>query len=58
MSPGTPAAGHETDLELTWNVPVTDWFTLQPDLQVILNPVDNLNHDTSVALTLQLNMAW
>ena len=35
---GTPAAGHETNLELTWHVPVTDWFTLQPDLQYVIHP--------------------
>jgi porin len=54
-------AGPRTDeygVEFTYVLQVTPTLTLQPDLQVILNPVDNLDHDASVALTLQLNMAW
>jgi carbohydrate-selective porin OprB len=37
---------------------LTPTLTVQPDLQVILDPVFNAPHDTSVALTLQLNMLW
>jgi porin len=33
-----PRDRHETSVELTWRAPVTDWLTLQPDVQYILNP--------------------
>jgi porin len=54
---GTPNA-HEWGFEVTYVLPLTPTLTLQPDLQVILDPVFNAEHDASVALTLQLNMLW
>jgi carbohydrate-selective porin OprB len=39
-------------------LPLTPTLTLQPDLQLILDPVSNAEHDASLALTLQLNMLW
>jgi porin len=30
-------AGHETALELTYRLQLTDWLTLQPDLQYVIN---------------------
>jgi carbohydrate-selective porin OprB len=32
--------------------------TLQPDVQVILDPMYNAEHDTAVALMMQLNVVW
>jgi carbohydrate-selective porin OprB len=37
---------------------LTPTVTVQPDLQVILDPTFNAEHDTAVALTLQLNVVW
>jgi porin len=33
-----PYASNETVLEATYQTPVTDWLTLQPDAQYVLNP--------------------
>lgn len=54
---GTPNA-QEWGFEVTYVLQLTPTLTVQPDLQVILDPVFNAPHDTSVALTLQLNMLW
>jgi porin len=35
---GSPYAGNETILEATYLLQVTPWWTLQPDLQVVINP--------------------
>jgi porin len=35
---GTPVERSETVLELTWRAPVTEWLTLQPSLQYVVNP--------------------
>lgn len=34
----SPFTSHESVLEATYQAPVTDWLTLQPDLQVVFNP--------------------
>ncbi len=34
----TPIRAEEVLLELTYQAPVTHWWTLQPDLQVVINP--------------------
>ena len=54
---GTPN-GQEWGFEVTYVLPLTPTLTLQPDLQLILDPVSNAEHDASLALTLQLNMLW
>lgn len=33
-----PYASNETVIEATYEAPVTDWLTLQPDLQYVINP--------------------
>jgi porin len=35
---GTPLLRSETNVELTWRVPVSDWLTLQPNLQWVRHP--------------------
>jgi porin len=35
---GSPVLGNETVLEATWQIAMTPWWMLQPDLQIILNP--------------------
>lgn len=37
-SAGAPGERTETTIELTYRVQVTPWFSLQPDLQLVLNP--------------------
>jgi porin len=54
---GTPNS-QEYGFELTYVLQVTPTVTVQPDLQVILDPTFNAEHDTAVALTLQLNVVW
>jgi porin len=34
----SPYSGNETVLEATYTAPVTAWLTLQPDLQLVINP--------------------
>jgi porin len=34
----SPYASNETVLEATYQAPLTNWLTLQPDLQVVFNP--------------------
>ena len=31
-------ASNETVIEATYQAPITDWLTLQPDLQYVINP--------------------
>jgi porin len=54
---GTPNP-QEYGFELTYVLQLTPTVTVQPDLQVILDPTFNAEHDTAVALTLQLNVVW
>jgi porin len=54
---GTPNS-QEYGIELTYVLQVTPTVTIQPDVQVILDPMYNAEHDTAVALTLQLNVVW
>jgi porin len=35
---GTPLQRRETTVEITYRAPVTDWLTLQPDLQYVRQP--------------------
>jgi len=54
---GTPNS-QEWGIELTYVLQVTPTVTLQPDVQVILDPMFNAEHDTAVALMMQLNVVW
>jgi porin len=35
---GMPTDRVETNIELTWRIPVAEWLALQPDVQYIINP--------------------
>ncbi len=35
---GTPWLGNETVVEATWQIALTPWWMLQPDLQIVVNP--------------------
>ncbi|MDH5316245.1 MAG: carbohydrate porin, partial [Gemmatimonadota bacterium] len=49
---------HETSIELTWRAPVTDWLTLQPDVQYIINPGTNPDLDDAVVIGLRFELSW
>jgi porin len=53
-----PARGNEDNLELTWRVAVTDWLTLQPDLQYIINPGLEPGSDHALAFGLRFELAY
>ena len=48
----------EYGFELTYVLQLTPTLTLQPDLQVMLDPVDNPTSDAVIEMTVQLNMTW
>ena len=35
---GAPYLSNETVIEATWQIPLTPWWMLQPDLQLVVNP--------------------
>ncbi len=39
---GTPYSANETVIELTYQCQIAPWWTLQPDLQVVVNPGANI----------------
>ncbi len=53
-----PARGTEGNVELTWRVPITDWLTLQPDLQYIFNPGIETDSDHALAFGLRFELAY
>lgn len=57
---GTPVDRTETAIELTWRAPVTEWLTLQPDLQYIINPGTDPTLDDAfvVALRFEIALSW
>lgn len=49
---------HETTLELTYRAPITDWLTLQPDLQYVINPGTDPTLDDAVVVALRFELAY
>lgn len=49
---------NEYGLELTYVLQLTETLTLQPDIQVILDPAKNPNTDSAVMFTMQLVYTW
>lgn len=47
---GTPADAAETTAELTYSDNLTPWFTVQPDVQYIINPGTDPAHDNAVII--------
>ncbi len=54
---GEPADSHETSIELTYRAPVTDWLTLQPSTQYIVNPGTNPLLDDAWTIALRFEIA-
>jgi porin len=57
---GDPRDRYEASIELTWRAPVTDWLTLQPDVQYILNPgtYSSARDALVVGIRFQLTPRW
>ena len=50
---GGPAGKTERILEITYQIPVSPWMTLQPDLQVIFDPLDGESDAVAIGLRFQ-----
>ena len=48
-----PAGKTERILEITYQIPVSPWMTLQPDLQVIFDPLDGESDAVAIGLRFQ-----
>ncbi len=48
----------ETTIELTYRAPITDWLTLQPDIQYIVNPGNDPALDDAVVVALRFELSW
>lgn len=53
-----PARGGQQYLPRVRRLPVTDWLTLQPDVQYILNPGLEPNSDHALAVGLRFELAY
>ena len=53
-----PTDHHETAIELTWRAPITDWLTLQPDVQYIINPGTDPGLDNALTISLRFELTW
>lgn len=53
-----PTDSHETTLELTYRAPITDWLTLQPDIQYVINPGMDPALDDAVVVALRFEIAY
>ncbi len=49
---------HETAIELTYRAPVSNWLTLQPDVQYIVNPGTDPEQDNAVAISLRFELTF
>ena len=55
-----PTTAHENEygFELTYVMQLTETLTLQPDIQVILDPANNPTTDSVMMFTMQLTYTW
>jgi len=54
----TPSTSQETLFEMYYNIQITEWMALKPDVQVILNPGANDSNDVGVVAGLRLQLAF
>jgi porin len=52
------AARSETVIELTYRAPLTQWLTLQPNAQYVLNPGADSALDHALAVGLRIELGW
>ncbi len=48
----------ETSIELTYRAPITDWLTLQPDIQYIVNPGFAPAFDDALVISLRFELSF
>ena len=48
----------ETAIELAYSAPLTDWLTVQPDVQYIINPGTDPNLDNALVLSVRTTIAF
>lgn len=60
LAAGATPAARETNVELTWRAPLTDWLTLQPDLQYVWNPGADasLRDGFALGLRFEISGSW
>ncbi|WP_309400965.1 carbohydrate porin [Cerasicoccus maritimus] len=49
---------HETNIEMTYLIQVTEWFSVQPDLQIILDPMGFGSIDNALVLGFQCGVIF
>jgi porin len=54
---GAPIDRHETTVEMTYRAPLTDWLTLQPDLQYVFNPGADRSLDDALVIGLRVEIS-
>lgn len=55
---GLRADSRETNVELTYRAPITDWLTLQPDIQYIINPGVDPGLDNALTVSLRFELSF
>ncbi len=55
---GSNTDSQETNLELTYRTPITDWLTLQPDIQYVINPGVNPELDNALVIILRFELSF
>ena len=55
---GTPAEEHELALELTYRASLTPWLTVQPDVQLVLNPGADAAMDNAVVVGCRCELSF
>jgi len=55
---GSGADSRETNLELTYRAPVTDWLTLQPDIQYVIDPGVDPELDNALVILLRFELSF
>ncbi len=54
---GTPTHSRETTIELTYRAPLTDWLTIQPDLQYVMHPGFDRSLDDALVIGLRVEFS-
>ncbi len=55
---GSGADSQESSIELTYRTPITDWLTLQPDIQYIINPGVDPALDNALVILLRFELSF
>lgn len=55
---GSGADAQETSIELTYRTPITDWLTLQPDIQYVINPGTDPALDNALVILLRFELSF